>query len=413
MNLLKYGEFITDSAIYDFILESKLIYSSRFINILNRMGDNKISKELLKLYTTDLDIQHNYIDITDQKDSVSFTPDRKVKELSKVETGVLWEVIDDSKYLANKASTKAKQKLNDAIFTALGYDVTEHEDQWEPSEGDLGRILKEVVSPTTGRIYVLFQEDDEDRSVVMNKAGLKEYVDDEVSIDSKIWRISRNNIKVGRLIRSILTASKVKFVDKDIEDFTNQYKATFDFITDDSKFEIVSGDDIKKWYNWNNYYTQNGTLGSSCMKYAECQEYFGIYCDNPKQVRMVILYTSDRSEIKGRAILWNLKSDGEDIQYLDRIYTNHDSDIELFKMYAEKNGFWYKVEQNSENDCEITNGKETISPTLIATLSDSDFDYYPYMDTLCYLNTDDDTISNKTLYANRELNDTSGEYDDI
>jgi hypothetical protein len=50
------------------------------------------------LYNKDIDgVQHNYIDTTDEKDSVSFNSDRKAIELNKdyVEK---WKVID-SRYL--------------------------------------------------------------------------------------------------------------------------------------------------------------------------------------------------------------------------------------------------------------------------------------------------------------------------
>jgi hypothetical protein len=44
------------------------------------------------------------------------------------------------------------------------------------------------------------------------------------------------------------------------------------------RFEIVSGDDIKKYYNEESYYTTgSGTLGTSCMRYSRCEEYLNIY----------------------------------------------------------------------------------------------------------------------------------------
>jgi hypothetical protein len=59
-------------------------------------------------------VQHNYIDTTDEKDSVSFTPDRKAIELNKdyVEK---WKVIADSRYLTHSDK-------NDRIFERLGYE---------------------------------------------------------------------------------------------------------------------------------------------------------------------------------------------------------------------------------------------------------------------------------------------------
>ena len=66
---------------------------------------------------------------------------------------------------------------------------------------------------------------------------------------------------------------------------------------------------------------------------------------------MVILYSDDgeikngkyiSSRIKGRAILWDAKINNENVKFMDRIYTTKDNDVELFKQYAEKNGYWYK-----------------------------------------------------------------------
>jgi hypothetical protein len=79
------------------ILESKIVFSKNFLGILSKMGSNEVAKELVKLYNKDIDgVQHNYIDTTDEKDSVSFTPDRKAIELNKdyVEKWKVIEIVD-------------------------------------------------------------------------------------------------------------------------------------------------------------------------------------------------------------------------------------------------------------------------------------------------------------------------------
>jgi hypothetical protein len=58
-----------------------------------------------------------------------------------------------------------------------------------------------------------------------------------------------------------------------------------------------------------------------------------------------------------RAILW--KTDKG--MFMDRIYTAHDSDLNLFKEFATKSNFWFKTEQDMEVDTQITNGTETKS----------------------------------------------------
>ena len=109
---------------------------------------------------------------------------------------------------------------------------------------------------------------------------------------------------------------------------------------------------------------------------------------------MVILYSDNgdisdnkytSSKIKGRAILWNATIGSENIKFMDRIYTTHDSDVDLFKQFAEKNGWWYKKSQSMNPGEQITNGSTSKYSKLVAKLKDTDFEYYPYMDTMCYI----------------------------
>jgi hypothetical protein len=413
MSVLKYNEFLTEKVVYDMILQSKIIYSLDLINMLNKMKSNKVAKDLLSLYTKEIDpLNYNYINVTDEKDVVSFTPDAKAKEVSK-DLDDTWRISDSQRYLTH--STR-----NNRIFQRLGYNP-EDRDCWEPSVGTIGRILKETISPSSGNVYVLFEELVTDpRTSVINKVALRPSSQDE---DNRIWKISRNNIKVGRLARAILTASKIKFVDKDIEDFTNQYKATFDAMKDGLiKFDIVSGGDISYWYSHEHYASEdNGTLGSSCMKSVN-PDYFDIYTQN-KQVRLVILYDESgdiddkgkytSKHIKGRALLWNAQCDGStQIEFMDRIYSEDDSDVDLFKQFAKTKGFWFKRNQNTETRFEMTNGEETKRPTLIVKLDNGDFEMYPYCDTFVYLNSNSDQISNSqsAINADRELWSTEGEF---
>lgn len=411
--MLKYSDFISEKVLYDLILESKVVYSSKFINILHKMKDNKLAKKLLDIYSKDLDVVQNYIDISDEKDAVTFSPDRRIKDMMK-DKPETWKVIDSGRYLTHSDG-------NNPIFRRLGYDK-ESQENWAPEVGTIGKILGETVSRTSGKIYVLFVGLDNDKKFsVINKAAL---IQTEDSDDPRVWTTSRNKIKIGRLVRAILGVANVKFVDKDIEDFVNQYKATYDFINDAlSRFDLVEGNKIAYWYNKENYEKDDGTLGNSCMADVDSY-YFDIYTKNP-QVKLAILYddngtkpeggkyTSDK--IKGRALVWDAKIDGVNITFMDRIYTINDSDVELFKQYAEKNGIWYKVRQDSNNECTITNGSEKKTPTIIVDLNDGDFDAYPYLDTLCYVNSEDGKLSNiqDAIEADRQLNDTGGGYDEV
>ena len=150
--------------------------------------------------------------------------------------------------------------------------------------------------------------------------------------------------------------------------------------------------------------------------------YFDIYCYNPKQCQLVILYDDDgeindgkykSSLIKGRALLWTGKLDGQPAQFMDRVYTSQDSDVELFKQFAEKNGWWYKISQSMYPESKLTNGKTSKQAVFKVDLEEGDWDYYPYMDTMCFLDMDTNTLSNdKESDYDRVFRDTGGEYSD-
>lgn len=418
MNLLKYNDYITEKVAYELLLESKVVFSKKFVNLLNKMKSNKVASELLGIYSKDIKVSHNYIDITDAKDAVSFTPDRKAQEILK-DKPQLWEVIDSERYLTHSGG-------NDKLFAQLGYEKPDGE-PWAPGEKTIGTILGETVSKSSGKIYVIFEEydTDEPRKTVLNREALEET---DSSENSKIWSTSRNSIKVGRLVRAILKASKIEFVDKDLEEFTNTYKATFDFAQDVLKqFDIVKGEDISYWYDNSNedrYVDGGGVLNSSCMAESP-NSFFDMYCNNTKEIQMVVLYGDDgeikdgkfvSDRIKGRALLWKATIDGSEGTFMDRIYTTNDSDVELFKQYAEKNNWWYKKSQSMEPDEKITNGSTSKSAVLKVRLTGSggDWDYYPYMDTMCYLSTDPDILRNSTddVSPDRTFRDTDGGYTD-
>ena len=409
MSILKYGDYISEKAVYELLLESKVVYSKKFINLLNKMKANKLATELLNLYSKDVDgVTQNYIDITDLKDAVSFTPDRKVQELTKDKPDT-WKITNSGRYLTTS-------DRNDKLFEALGYDKAKY-GCWNPDTGAVGLILSETVSRTSGKIYVMFKEYEGERIGVVNK----EAMEPTEAEDQRIWSTSRNNIKIGRLVRAILTASKISFTDSEIEQFTNTYKATYDFAKDALKqFDIVKGDKIAYWYDEENYVSGGGSLNNSCMA-SVGSDYFDIYTQNP-QVSLVILYgdggsiesekyTDDR--IKGRAILWDAKLDGQPVKFMDRIYTSQDADVELFKQFAEKNGWWFKKRQSMEPNEDFTDGNSSKKGKIKVNLDDTDFEYYPYCDTVCYIDTNTGIASNKWWSdSNKILRDTGGSYED-
>lgn len=201
---------------------------------------------------------------------------------------------------------------------------------------------------------------------------------------------SKNSIRIGRLVNKVIELHNKKFrqnlvfTPPEIEDFVNAYKSHWDFQNDKmSNLKLISGSLISYWYSENNYHSESGTLGNSCMRHDYCTEYLDIYTHS-KSVSMLILLTPE-NKISGRAIIWKL-TDGS--LFMDRVYTNDDSDVNLFIKWAEINNCAYKLDQNSRVGNIVKGGKTSdlkLEAKVYSVDYDSRFDEkFPYMDTLKY-----------------------------
>jgi hypothetical protein len=220
----------------------------------------------------------------------------------------------------------------------------------------------------------------------------------------EVWASkSRVVTGAGKLIRNILVKDGYKDVKgiltkegngdikgRDIELFVTEFKSLHQTETKpQDNFKIVSGCEIKKWYLQNNYEDVKGTLGDSCMRYKKCQAYFDIYCNEPR-VRMLILL-NDNGKLIGRALVWNafVKNDyGTDyeITLMDRVYTVEGHYVDLFKRYAEKQNWWYKVYQTYDSKKTVSNGIEQKDLKMYVTFNTNYYERYtPYMDTFTYI----------------------------
>lgn len=244
---------------------------------------------------------------------------------------------------------------------------------------------------------------------------------DNISDDSNPFSVKgRSDVKVGRFAKALLSdknfisytglaSSVAKLKDKDYEDFVNLYKAAT--VKEDHKFELVNGENIRKYYDYNNYaFKERGTLGSSCMKHEECQDYFDIYVKNTK-VCSLLVYLNGSGEVLGRALVWKLSKTPGSEYFMDRIYTNNDSDVIKFTNYADEKGWMYRYRQNCDNyDALVFKYKgQNIVGEIQVDLSKSDFDQYPFLDTLCCLNREKKYLSNKAFKGVEFLNGTDGE----
>ena len=134
-----------------------------------------------------------------------------------------------------------------------------------------------------------------------------------------------------------------------------------------------------------NYYSSHGALGGSCMA-DEGKSTFRVYTENQKKVQLLILIDGD-GKIHGRALVWKLKESPCEAKYfMDRVYTNADSDVIKFKNFAEEKGFLYKLKNNSyveDNVKFMYKGKSLLGEVKVKL--DGDFKNYPFIDTMCFL----------------------------
>lgn len=233
--------------------------------------------------------------------------------------------------------------------------------------------------------------------------------DDKVERDG-FTSVPFSEVKVGRLIRKILNTIKYTYNDKEIEDFVNLYKSEIEIRNGEfSEFKIVKGEQIKKYYLIDNYsYEDEGSLQKSCMSLERCQKYLDIYTKNPDKVSLLVQTEEETGLVKGRALIWKLDKPNN-YTFLDRIYTTHEKDVNIFKRYADEKGWLYRDIQNYEfEDITILNKDIRINNAEIEIkLNNFNFKQYPYIDTTPYL-TKDGILTNSKIKAIAFLRDTEG-----
>lgn len=167
---------------------------------------------------------------------------------------------------------------------------------------------------------------------------------------------------------------------KEVEKFSNLFKSQA--LRKSFEFKIVTGEEIRKFYHYDSYSRNDGTLGASCMKHDGCQKFLDIYSDNKDSVSMLVMVDND-NRLLGRALLWN----AGDYKIMDRIYTVCDEEfLFYFKQWGTKNGYFYKSEQNWYNTLffEQLGGVRT-ELKLEVKMDVGGFRTYPYVDTFKFI----------------------------
>ena len=236
------------------------------------------------------------------------------------------------------------------------------------------------------------------------------------------YSMGRSEMKIGKLVKYIINVlntssgattfrkkGKFSVSDSELEAFVNAYKASES--SSNLEFRLVKGEEIAKYYNNQKYLSDKGSLGSSCMA-EKGKKTFKLYTQNETKVQLLILVDKETDNICGRALVWKLKnSPCESNFFMDRVYSNNDSDVIKFKKFANENRFLYKKYMNSHtsSNVEFVYGGKDVYGEITVKLN-GDVDKAPFVDTLCFLNKQQTTISNLPSKDCSWLHYTDGSY---
>ena len=242
----------------------------------------------------------------------------------------------------------------------------------------------------------------------------------KVNEETGRWlRDGRQEMKPAKMARKLIVPSRIdEFSESDFEKFTNAVKSYISIVGDDDgegksiRFELVSGDDIRKYYSWRTYSELMGketNLWGSCMRSDDCQDYFRIYTDNPEVCSLLVAFDKD-DKVLGRALVWTF-DDGK--RGMDTIYA-HESLIESFVEWAISNEALYKDRQSCHHQqFDRLNRRNVVYCAAVKLNKYKSICEYPYMDTLSILNHDGYLYTDsEDLCDYKILRDTGGGYED-
>lgn len=386
------------------IKKKPLLISNKFHEVLNTISDKTpIIKKLIDTGVSEK-FNYHYIDITDNNDTLTFIRQNRAEQIKEEKTTY---IVLESKGFSKKPSIfrKLKFKTDEKGEFILGTPEDRKKREEQKKEGVTEKELKKLV-PKKGTIGKLdgycphpdFESypntilckfvDEKDNQYLVAKSNLKE----QFSPDEYYKQPGRIDIKIGKLFSSWIEDSDLKVEPKDVEDLVNTFKTTIDILKDQLKlFRIISGKEIETvGYKRDNYASATGTLGQSCMTNGGSNNgsrSVSLYLNNPEQVRLIVLKDiKDENKIRGRALLW--KSDkGE--YYMDRVYTQTDNLVGLFRELAKKANYmtheeWCKGKYSADKKKEF-----------VVTLKE-EYQGTPYLDSMGF-HYDNGTVNRMVL----------------
>lgn len=383
MRIKKYNSFLLESL----LLESQFIIESNFREIITQIKhenfgsiEGKVAKFILDVVGEELDLVYNYINDTPKPGLISFIPDDKI-DFSQVAIDRS-RVIRPDTNLIKAYGIPSKGLINDLQGTVNDFKLLKVIDS-------NGKMVDDKYRVKGHYFYYLQSNQDPEKFVAVYRSAdsTSTLGNTNKVVFANIPETRRSEVKLGRFVNKLIdiysksdalknstdSDDDVPFFDftaSDIEKFVNAYTAKVLFEQNAlERFKVVSGEEIRKWYNEKNYSNNTnggGQLSSSCMRYPKCQKYLDIYVDNPKVCQLLILMDNTGKKILGRALLWKTETGN----FMDRIYAEKDNYMKLFKQWGEQNNYDMKSYNYNQSKVIIVH----VKPKIYA--------YYPYMDTL-------------------------------
>ncbi len=390
--------------------------------------ENKNDHQLVVSFSTndlsikyDFDIDDLYLTKTAGENIDFSTSVESIDEGLDIIEKDIYSILDISE---NKKYNLLLERAKDELFLLLEDNLYASSDfisklkSIEKSGGKSGEIAKYIFNLIEDEVWLVDKYSKQNYLDLTDKDDMLSFIQpnkmpekwDEDSNPGLPYELpSRNEIKIGKVIKNLCDARNFQISAKELEDFVNIFKASS--VDGTKQFKLVSGKDIAKYYDIDKYYTKSGSLGGSCMADRK-KSTFNIYAKNEK-VNLLILIDAD-DKVHGRALVWKLsKSPCAAKYFMDRVYTNSDSDFYKFKHFAEEKGYLHKKFNNAfveENINFYYKGAE-VSGVCVTKIDKGDFDHYPFMDTMCFLDKDYETLSNvptkkcyflQTVYGGKE-----------